>query len=107
MNNNQAAAAVKPLNIAKFLDHAGRVAQIPSKSRTRRPVLQYLIAQFPENTEMTEREVNALLQRISIIDFMSARRLLVDEGYLCRTPNGASYWREKEIPMQWRWEKNM
>lgn len=96
-------ASIKIINIAKFLDHQGRVIQLPAKGRTLRPVLQYLAHFFSEGEQYTEKQVNEVLQEWCRVDVFSARRALIDMGYLARKPDGAAYWREKDIPQSWAW----
>ena len=89
------------INIAMFIDHEGRVMQIPVKEKKRLPVLQYVAAQLDAATQYTEQEINEFLRQSVSVDFMLMRRLLVDAGYLCRTANGASYWLASNIPSNW------
>ncbi|MDR3643809.1 MAG: DUF2087 domain-containing protein [Clostridia bacterium] len=85
-------------SIAVFLDDEGRVKQLPSKSERKRAVLAYLATKFSCDRDYTEKEVNAVIESWHTFgDYMLLRRELIDSRLLCRTSNGARYWREKEI----------
>lgn len=82
------------INIIKFVNARRQVIFIPSKNRVKLPVLQYLAAKTEPERDYTEREVTALLSCwLSRPDPDVARRLLIDEGLLARTIDGARYWR--------------
>jgi hypothetical protein len=61
----------------------GRLSSVPTKASQRRPVLEYLAAQFDEGKDYAESEVNDVLGRFHD-DYASLRRYLVDEGLLTR-----------------------
>lgn len=85
--------SARPANIHIFLDGQGRVRQIPVPNRTKLPVLAYLSGKFVSGRTYSEKEVNATLtQWHTFDDYFLLRRLLVDYGFLDRTPNGAAYW---------------
>lgn len=95
-------AQVKTVSIAYFVDHLGKVKQIPAKNRTLLPVLQYVLQRIEEGRSYTEKEINAAIAEVCVVDFMTVRRLLVDAEYLLRTPNGSAYWRAEGVEMRWR-----
>ena len=82
------------INIIKFVNARQQVIFIPSKHRVKLPVLQYLAAKTEPGRDYTERGITALLDSwLDGPDPDVARRLLIDEGLLGRTINGARYWR--------------
>lgn len=83
----------KKVNISAFIDEAGKVAQIPAPNRTKLPVLAYLASKFEEEQIYNEKEVNEIInQWHNFRDYFILRRLLVDYGFLARTPGGEKYW---------------
>lgn len=80
-------------NIAVFLDNEGRIIQVPKPNRTKIPLLAYLASKFEEGRNYTEKEVNNIINAWHTFnDYFILRRLLIDYGFLRRTPNGAEYW---------------
>jgi hypothetical protein len=77
-------ATPEQARILRNFVEAGRLSSIPTKASQRRPVLEYLAAQFEEGRDYPEAEVNDLLGRFHD-DYASLRRYLVDEGLLTRT----------------------
>jgi len=85
--------ANKNVSIAVFLDCDGRVKQIPVPSRTKLPVLAYLTGKFEPDRDYSEKEVNEIISRWHTFeDIHLLRRLLIDYGFLGRTPSGSRYW---------------
>ena len=84
---------MKKINIKAFLDNEGKVKQIPVPNRTKIPVLAYLAEKFDAERNYTEKGVNEVITRWHTFnDYFIVRRLLVDYGFLGRTPDGAKYW---------------
>lgn len=76
-----------------FIDQEGKIKQVPVSLKKRCCVLSYLIEKFEENRRYNEKEVNEIIsQWHTFNDYFLLRRLLVDEGYLLRTPDGSKYW---------------
>ena len=85
--------------VRRFLDDDGRLKQLPAKHGVRMGVYSYLFCKFDPEAVYTEKEVNALLKAWSAYeDYVMLRRELVDYGFLCRTANGSSYWRNPNMP---------
>lgn len=83
----------KNTDIGRFLEN-GKITQVPVPNRTKLPVLEYLAQKFAFNRTYTEKEVNAVIdQWHTFSDYFILRRLLIDYGFMDRTPNGAQYWR--------------
>lgn len=82
----------------RFLDAEERVVQLPVKQGKLRLVLEYLWSKFDAEVRYTEKQVNALLEQWSTLDYASVRREMVDHGYLYRENTGASYWIQAELP---------
>jgi len=102
------------LELRRFLDSAGRLANWPSKQRDKTLVLKYLVSKFELDREYTEKEVNTLLaaqiagsamtgqqsradsDQHGVVDVATLRRYLCDERLLDRSRDGARYWRPKQ-----------
>jgi hypothetical protein len=83
-------------NIERFLDMEGRIKQLPSKGEARRAVLTHLAEKFYLDREYTEKEVNTIIDTWHTFgDYFLLRRELVENQFLCRTRDGARYWKEK------------
>jgi len=88
----------KNINIQVFLDEKGRIIQLPIPNRTRRPVVAYLADKFAPERIYSEKQVNAIINDWHTFgDYFILRRLLIDYGFLARTPNGAEYWVIREV----------
>lgn len=86
--------------IRRYLDPAGRVREIPAKTERKRMVLRYLASKFDGREAYSEREINEILtQWHTFGDYFLLRRELVDHRLLCRTANGARYWKPAESPI--------
>lgn len=85
--------AEKKVNISAFLDEAGRIVRIPAPNRTKIPTLEYLAGKFEDSCIYCEKEVNRIINEWHTFgDYFILRRLLIDYGFLARTPDGARYW---------------
>lgn len=85
------------INISAFMDDAGRIIQLPAPNRTRIPVLAHLAEKFEEGRIYREKEINGIINEWHTFgDYFILRRLLVDYGFLARTPDGARYWVNKK-----------
>lgn len=81
------------IDIAFFIDDAGKIAQIPVPNRTKIPVLAYLVSKFEEDRFYNEKEVNEIINAWhSFGDYFVLRRSLIDYKFLDRTPDGSRYW---------------
>lgn len=82
------------VQIAQFFDGEGRIVKLPRKPAPRIAVLTVLAAKFELGRMNTEPEVNRLCDEWHTFgDYFLLRRELIDHGLLCRTPDGARYWR--------------
>lgn len=80
--------------IDHFLDSEGRIKFWPQKKKKILTVLSYISNKFEYDVIYTENEVNQiLLEWVSVIDPLSARRALVDHTFLARHSNGMAYWK--------------
>ena len=87
-------------SIARFLDDAGRITQLPSKHTARLAALLYLAQKFDFDCFYSERQVNEICSRWHTFgDYFLLRRELVDNGLLSRKQDGSQYWRTKENPL--------
>ena len=73
-----------------FLDD-GRLTAIPVKATKRRMILEYIVCAFEPGVRFAEREVDAVLRAFYESDWVTLRRLLIDEGLLSRRDGW--YWR--------------
>lgn len=80
--------------IRAFFDGEGRLEKLPRRRDARLAALAVLAEAFEPGCEYTEPEVNRIVDaRHTFGDYFLLRRELVDHGFLCRTANGARYWR--------------
>ncbi|QAT51118.1 DUF2087 domain-containing protein [Caproiciproducens sp. NJN-50] len=70
-----------------------KLKTLPSKQQKLQVVLKRVAEAFESGKTYSEQEVKELLAGI-YADHATLRRSLIDFGYLKRTSNGASYWRE-------------
>ena len=83
--------------LARFLDADGKLKQWPAKQTMREEACAYLAQQFQFGRDYTERDVNAIIaSNHTFGDYFLLRRALIESGYLCRTPDGSRYWKNKE-----------
>lgn len=83
--------------LARFLDADGKLKQWPAKQMIREEACAYLAQQFQYDRDYTEPDVNAIIASAHTFgDYFLLRRSLIESGYLCRTPNGSRYWKNKE-----------
>lgn len=91
---------VQKKNIAIFLDESAKIKQLPAPNKTKLLVIEYLTGKFEQGRIYTEKEVNEIInQWHTFHDYFILRRLLVDYGFMERTPSGDKYWvvkKEKE-----------
>jgi len=84
------------INIDRFLDNEGRMAQLPKKRVTRLALLSHLAEKFVPGKDYTEKEVNAICDKWHTFgDFFLLRRELVEAKLLFREKDGSRYWRER------------
>ncbi|MEA4933051.1 MAG: DUF2087 domain-containing protein [Lawsonibacter sp.] len=82
------------VNVAKFLDGAGKITQMPQKKKNLVAILDYLAGKFEFNLEYTEKEVNTICTEWHTFgDYFLLRRELIDHGFLCRELDGSRYWK--------------
>lgn len=84
------------IDIERFLDDSGKITQLSQKKKVRVEILRYLAEKFETNHNYTEKEVNAICEEWHTFkDYFILRRELIDNGLLCREPNGSRYWKAK------------
>jgi len=71
-----------------------QLKKLPSKQQKLLIVLRRISQEFEPGKIYSEQEVKELLAKI-YSDYSTLRRSLVDFGYIKRTRDGSSYWREK------------
>jgi len=85
--------------IARCFDKGGRLLRWPARRTDQIVALWILWAQIPAARELSEPDVNILLnERHDFGDYALLRRELCDLGLMTRTPNGRIY-RRVERPM--------
>jgi len=78
--------------IKRFLDHEGKIRQVPAKMNKKILIFEYLGTKFEEEKVYTEQEVNKIVTDWSTTgDYFLLRRGLVDSEQLSRTPDGSEY----------------
>ena len=83
--------------LARFLDVEGKLKQWPAKQMIREEACAYLAQQFQYDTDYTEQDINAIISSNHTFgDYFLLRRTMIESGWLCRTPDGSRYWKNKE-----------
>jgi len=91
--------AAKVQRIARYFNPAGQLIRWPGKYSHREPCLWVLWSRFPARQDMTEKQVNELLQACHLFgDHALLRREMFDRGMLARTPDGRVYRRIEREP---------
>lgn len=82
-----------PEVVRRYSNHLGKINQLPVKLSDRITVLRYIAQQLP-TTPMSEPQINAaILTHVAFADYATARRDMVDLGFVTRTSNGSLYQR--------------
>lgn len=82
------------IDISNFLDTSGKITQLSQKNRLRTETLRYLAEKFQPDCSYTEKEVNSICDKWHTFgDYFLLRRELIDNGFLCRKPDGSRYWK--------------
>jgi len=69
----------------------GKITLFPSKEKKKIVILQYIIDKFEIHKKYTEKAVNEII--ISMVeDYVSARRYLIEYGFMDRNNDGSEYW---------------
>lgn len=85
------------INLEPYVNSEGKITQFPHKQGAKQAVLVYLAQRFDTNRFYSEKEINAICEAWHTFgDYFLLRRELVDHGLLCRTPDGARYWKPEE-----------
>lgn len=83
--------------VRRYSNHLGKINQLPVRLNDRRIVLHYLAQQLPD-IPMTEPQINAaILAHVAFDDYATARRDMVDLGFVMRTVNGSMYLRIDDV----------
>jgi hypothetical protein len=67
------------------------VKALPSKEKKKIVVFQYIMEKFEPGRIYSVKEVNEIIKAI-IDDFVTARRYLIEYGYMDRKRDGSEYW---------------
>lgn len=84
-----------PTTLRGYLDEEGKFDRMPGKRQKKKValMLEYLAAQFIEDRQYTEKEVNEILNKHhSFNDPASLRRLMFGSKLINRTLDGTAYW---------------
>jgi hypothetical protein len=80
-----------------YLDAEGHLLQWPAARKAQRIALEYLASHFDSGTQYTEKEMNAILNKLHTFnDPGLLRRELFEGGHFNRNKDGTGYWRAKE-----------
>ncbi|MDR3597556.1 DUF2087 domain-containing protein [Clostridium sp.] len=83
--------------IKRFLDDQGRIKIWPVKKAMKMEILKYLSTKFEYDKTYTEKEVNSIIQAWhTFSDYFLLRRGMIEYRLLCRTRDGAKYWKVKQ-----------
>ena len=69
----------------------GQLVAIPARAAKRRVVLEHIVRAFEPGIRLRERDVDAVLRAFYEPDWVTLRRLLIDEGLMSRADGW--YWR--------------
>ena len=95
--DRQASNRVKAA-LAIFDDHA-RMTRWPLKTSVQRLCLAWFWTRLPDRSDLTEKEVNAILRDNEVFgDHVLLRRCLIEHRMATRTPDGATYRRVGRVP---------
>jgi len=84
----------RKIRIDPFLNDEGKIIQLPKKQAVMRALLASISNRFELGRFYTEPQINIICEECQTFgDVFLLRRELVDHGFLCRTPDGARYWR--------------
>lgn len=98
MNRKENTKLEQIIDIRRFLNDSGKITQLSQKIIFRVATLRYLAEKFETNRYYTEKEVNSICEEWSTFgDFFILRRELIDNGLLCREPDGSCYWKPATI----------
>ena len=90
-----AAVAAAEAELRGYLDREGRLLMWPSKGAKKLHAVRWMARLFSSGRTYSEREVNEILKSNHLFDDHALlRRELFEQGYLGRTPDGKSYWRQ-------------
>ncbi|MCR2806100.1 DUF2087 domain-containing protein [Paenibacillus soyae] len=70
----------------------GPLDSLPRKEKRKAAVLRHIASFFQIGVSYSETEVSERLRRVSVEDYVTIRRYLVDYGYLSRKEDGSVYW---------------
>lgn len=74
----------------------GKVFLWPSKVLEKKRILEYLVDKIEPKRIYSERELSELIiAHTTVLDHAFFRRALFDYGFINRTKDGSSYWREE------------
>ena len=83
--------------IERFLDDKGKIKIWPAKKDVKIEILKYLSTKFEYEIFYSEKEINTIIENWhSFNDYFLLRRGMIDYKLLCRTRDGAKYWKEKK-----------
>ena len=83
--------------IERFLDDKGKIKIWPAKKDVKIEILKYLSTKFEYEIFYSEKEINEIIEKWhSFNDYFLLRRGMIDYKLLCRTRDGAKYWKEKQ-----------
>ena len=71
----------------------GPLSIFPTREKRRLILLRQIITRFDSDRVYSEKEVNAILEKV-YHDHVTIRRLLIDYGFLARRIDGSEYWRK-------------
>lgn len=80
--------------LASCFDPQGALVRFPTREKKKLVVLRAIAGHFKPGRQYSEAEISRILGRI-YEDYPYLRRLLIEYGFLERTPSGSSYWRKE------------
>lgn len=80
--------------LTTYRDEKGFIKTFPAKEKRKLILLADIVRHFEFDKNYHESALNAILKQY-VADFVTVRRYLIEYGFMQRTKDGSSYWREK------------
>lgn len=78
--------------LSKYFTGEGILIKFPKKEKEKLVTLQKIITNFEEEKRYSEKEVNEILKRIYLEDYVTVRRYLIEYKFMERKSDCSEYW---------------
>ncbi len=80
----------------RIINNENIILRWPKKNKDKACVLEMIAEHFLFDTQYSEKDVNEIIKScIAFDDYALIRRELFDRGYIHRTPDCKTYWKER------------